>query len=860
MSEAADAPHEVLSFEHISSPDVVLEDNTAEDAGQLISSDRDDALGDDDADGETDADEAGIAELAAEGAIYNGAPLAPLEDEAALNSASPMPPIENTTDVVLPAKNRDTAFTAVGDQPSLDTLDDASVGSLSSPAATSADWLPDSPEADGQDLNLTDQGHDEVSSKVGTQNVDEEINADVVDADPEKSDTTDLSDVESSEDLPYIADIAMLDTGELDGLQEEEETSGEGPNIDLGKVIGAIQGDSTKLPASDDAANVPPIGAPKGPSNSFPRPPTGPAQGTAKHANQSLTSEMTAAATPGGTGGKGSTKSQSALPAAGGRRGRGNRGQSPAASRQTNAAREKAAVDRAYQAFLNEEKIHVAENKWDAFPEGSRMFVGNLSQERVSKRDVFEQFHRYGRLAQISIKSAYGFVQYHSAEEATAALANLEGAEIRGRKIHLEVSRPPKKEKDNGRDGERGSDRARGRGGRNRSPEPTKSRGGRGGDRYDGRAEGNQRHQRDGQVSDSRGGHEPASHRGNSGFDSSARDRDRHGKLSRRSRERSRSPHRYDSHGDDGRGYRSRRSPSPYGRSRNDAGRGGHDGTRSHHNGDILDVQFLAAQGLEWEFIKWVQSPFSERGLKTDILYLTSNTPSRDSIIQMHVLGGITAVVDLDSRAQATGLIPVQVFNRSAGEKKVLFDGYRDLTPPVAADVVVRAKAAAVVQQHQPAYAQGYPSTSSSSKPYVPPYQLAAPASAAVHNSTPDLAGILGQLDNATLAQVLGALQPQQAPAAATAPPTSYAQVPPTPSYAAPGGTTQQAQLAALLSTLGATASAPAAPYGIGAPAAPYAAGVPTSGHATAQFSSLAPGTEDQTVQAILAQFAQSRQ
>lgn len=120
----------------------------------------------------------------------------------------------------------------------------------------------------------------------------------------------------------------------------------------------------------------------------------------------------------------------------------------------------KAAVDRAYEEFLLEERRYMADPDWEKFPEGSRMFIGmsrrllladgvsssgrltnpggpsgNLSQERVSKRDVFEAFHRFGRLAQISIKSAYGFVQYHKAVEAQEAMQNLQGIEIRGRKI-----------------------------------------------------------------------------------------------------------------------------------------------------------------------------------------------------------------------------------------------------------------------------------------------------------------------------------------------------------------------------------------------------------------------------------------
>lgn len=61
--------------------------------------------------------------------------------------------------------------------------------------------------------------------------------------------------------------------------------------------------------------------------------------------------------------------------------------------------------------------------------------IGNLSQERVSKRDVFELFHQYGRLAQISLKSAYGFVQYHTNTDAQAAMSALQGAEVKGRKI-----------------------------------------------------------------------------------------------------------------------------------------------------------------------------------------------------------------------------------------------------------------------------------------------------------------------------------------------------------------------------------------------------------------------------------------
>lgn len=53
----------------------------------------------------------------------------------------------------------------------------------------------------------------------------------------------------------------------------------------------------------------------------------------------------------------------------------------------------------------------------------------------MSKRDVYELFHPHGRLAQISLKSAYGFVQYHTTAEAQSAMNGLQGAEVKGRKI-----------------------------------------------------------------------------------------------------------------------------------------------------------------------------------------------------------------------------------------------------------------------------------------------------------------------------------------------------------------------------------------------------------------------------------------
>jgi hypothetical protein len=86
----------------------------------------------------------------------------------------------------------------------------------------------------------------------------------------------------------------------------------------------------------------------------------------------------------------------------------------------------------------------------DQFPMGSRLFIGratpqlhvahltaagNLPTEKVTKRDIFHRFYRHGRLAQISIKQAYGFVQFLDSESCRRALDTEQGQAVRGRKM-----------------------------------------------------------------------------------------------------------------------------------------------------------------------------------------------------------------------------------------------------------------------------------------------------------------------------------------------------------------------------------------------------------------------------------------
>jgi nuclear polyadenylated RNA-binding protein 3 len=102
---------------------------------------------------------------------------------------------------------------------------------------------------------------------------------------------------------------------------------------------------------------------------------------------------------------------------------------------QTHAQSQDSKFQHEWDQFMTDERQYMSEAKWDRFPEGSRIFIGNLSSDKVSKRDVFDLFHQFGRLAQISLKSAYGFVQYHTVDEGHRALENLQGHEVKGRRI-----------------------------------------------------------------------------------------------------------------------------------------------------------------------------------------------------------------------------------------------------------------------------------------------------------------------------------------------------------------------------------------------------------------------------------------
>ncbi|KAK3117137.1 nuclear polyadenylated RNA-binding protein 3 [Teratosphaeriaceae sp. CCFEE 6253] len=387
-----------------------------------------------------------------------------------------------------------------------------------------------------------------------------------------------------------------------------------------------------------------------------------------------------------------------------------------------------------YDNFIETERGFVSEGRWEQFPMGSRLFVGtrtllgaktrkdevtlvdedgaggpsffgrtradgaasalgNLSSEKVTKRDIFHVFWRYGALAQISIKQAYGFVQFLNADQCKMALDAEQGKQIRDKKIHLEISKPQKN---------RNAAPKQNQGRRSRSPDY--ARGGKpaaGVDRYvsGGRDQG--RGGGSGYNDKPRGYRSPSPPRG--GYRDRFDDRDY----------RDRSPPY-------GRGGNGRyRSPSPKRNEDDDLP------LPKRAPRDVPEVQIIVMDSLEREFIGWVEKAFSSRGVRVDVLILSPRL-SEQAVIRRQIVEGVVAVVKLTKTNQSTGRIGLQVFDRSGGQGlgSVKFEEYVGLEPHVVVELVLRAK-----QQAQavsaPAYGGygGQQQQQSYGAPAMPPQQ-----------------------------------------------------------------------------------------------------------------------------------------
>ncbi|PGH02930.1 hypothetical protein GX51_04386 [Blastomyces parvus] len=403
-------------------------------------------------------------------------------------------------------------------------------------------------------------------------------------------------------------------------------------------------------------------------------------------------------------------------------------------------------VQKKYDEFLSNERVYVTEGLWDRFPPGSRLFVGNLPTERVTKRDLFHLFHKYGDLAQISIKQAYGFVQFLEPASCRRALEAEQGGFIRGRKIHLEISKPQKPARNApAPDSSRPPVKRR-----SRSPETIRGVPGHrsiraGGDRYDRAQEprrpppGREFRDRD-EPYRRRDDYRPArtpSPRGHRRDDHRFRDRTPEDYERRRDRRRSRSPYvrsgRY-------------RSPSPRERDfENDSDLP----IPRRSPRQVPDVQIIVLENVDRDFVYHIESSFRDRGLRTDVLILSPRI-SLAAVVRRQIIEGVFAIVKLSRSNQYSGKIPLQVFDRTGGIDNVKFNEYSELELKVAAEVVLH-----VMTVHL-GNASKYPTAQPPGIPQMPPAsaQISRPL-----QSNNNITNLISNLDGPALQSLLGALQ-----------------------------------------------------------------------------------------------------
>ncbi|KAF2263522.1 hypothetical protein CC78DRAFT_581413 [Lojkania enalia] len=395
-------------------------------------------------------------------------------------------------------------------------------------------------------------------------------------------------------------------------------------------------------------------------------------------------------------------------------------------------------INKLYEDFLEEERKFVSDGQWDQFPAGSRLFIGNLPTEKVTKRDIFHRFFKHGRLAQISIKQAYGFVQFLDSASCLKALQEEQGRTVRGRKMHLEISKPQR----NTKKADSHTDR---NGARRRSRSPDYTRGGTGPqprnvDRYTGSQNAISPREKDSRRfrDDYRIIRSPSPPRGGRGGRGRDRSRDRYDGWRR---SRSRSPRRY-------------RSPSPR--------RPVDDDLPLPHRAphQIPDVQVLVVNdSLPRDFIRWVEDTFKQQGLRIDVLILSPRL-SEAAVVRRQIVEGVLAIVRLSNTALAKGKVNLQVFDRRGGADNVQFNEYADLEPATAAALVVREKQAQsqpLQPPTVPSYGQGYgvPSLATPTYNNAPPLNPYPPTPT---SSVPDLSKLISSLDSNSLSQLLGAM------------------------------------------------------------------------------------------------------
>jgi len=71
----------------------------------------------------------------------------------------------------------------------------------------------------------------------------------------------------------------------------------------------------------------------------------------------------------------------------------------------------------------------------------SRIFVGHLQTDDVTKLELEEHFSKYGNVIASIINRGFGFVQFEDEQSAQNAIQNEDGAMFKGRRIGIYFGR-----------------------------------------------------------------------------------------------------------------------------------------------------------------------------------------------------------------------------------------------------------------------------------------------------------------------------------------------------------------------------------------------------------------------------------
>lgn len=72
----------------------------------------------------------------------------------------------------------------------------------------------------------------------------------------------------------------------------------------------------------------------------------------------------------------------------------------------------------------------------------SRIFVGHLQTDDMTKVELEEHFSKYGTVVGSSINRGFGFVQFEEEQSAQKAIQNEDGAMFKGRRIGIFMNDP----------------------------------------------------------------------------------------------------------------------------------------------------------------------------------------------------------------------------------------------------------------------------------------------------------------------------------------------------------------------------------------------------------------------------------